>query len=180
MNLVKPMMDYRASYESYIKELGAEERYPFTLDFDSSDFAELIRRLEKFEAGIDMPPGLVPNTTFWLVDDGEILGISNLRHRLNDEIRHCGGHIGLGVRPSRRKQNLGTTLMGLTIDEARHRGIEDIHIHCYKHNQASARMIMANGGVLDSEIRHGTPPERIQRFLVRRPQGATAVRNSRR
>lgn len=168
MKLITPVVDYQASYDSYIRELGGEVRYPFTLDFDASDFAALIRRLENFEAGFDIPPGLVPNTTFWLVDAGEILGVSNLRHHLNDEIRRCGGHIGLGIRPSRRKRNLGTKLMALTIDEARKREIEEIHIHCDKRNQASARMIIANDGVLDSEIHDGVPARTIQRFVVRR------------
>jgi predicted acetyltransferase len=57
-------------------------------------------------------------------------------------------------------------LLSLTIAEARKRGIGELHIHCHKHNEASARMIMANAGVLVSEISDGTSADLIQRWIV--------------
>ena len=83
MKLVLPDTEYEASYSEYIQELGDEERYPFPLDFDHSDFPELIARLDKFRRGDDLPEGFVPATTYWLVDGGEILGVSNQRHNFS-------------------------------------------------------------------------------------------------
>ncbi|AKC85484.1 GNAT family N-acetyltransferase [Pseudoxanthomonas suwonensis] len=164
--LVLPGRGYERSYRGYILELGDEERYPFPLDFEYRDFAALLRRLDEFANGIDIPEGFVPSSTYWLVEGGEIVGVSNLRHRLNERIRQCGGHIGLGIRPSRRGRGFGNALMALTIREARKRGIEDVHIHCHKGNEASARMIVRNGGVLDSEIEDGEPAGIVQRYVV--------------
>lgn len=164
--LIPPTPALEASYRRYIAELGDAERYPFPLDFDHTDFPALLRRLDGLARGIGVPEGFVPSSTFWLVDDGELVGVSNLRHTLNDRIRHCGGHIGLGIRPSCRGRGLGSTLMRLTIDQARARGIGELHIHCHKHNEASARMIIANGGPLHSEITEGEPPEVVQRFVL--------------
>lgn len=164
MQLVLPSREYEQSYREYILELGDEERYPFPLDFDHSNFEELLAKLDKFRKGKDLPDGYVPASTFWLVDRDEILGVSNLRHFLNERIRHAGGHIGLGVRPTRRGQGLGLHLLGLTLQQAYALGITEVHIHCHKVNAPSAKMILANGGHLESEIEDDG--EIIQRYVV--------------
>lgn len=167
--LILPDSGYEHSYRQYIRELGEEERYPFPLDFPHDDFRALLARLEEIASGIGIPEGFVPSSTFWLVEDGELLGVSNLRHYLNDRIRSHGGHIGLGIRPARRGRGLGNLLMALTIGEARRRGIAEIHIHCLQGNIASARTILRNGGVLESESAQGDSPGIIQRYRIPPP-----------
>jgi predicted acetyltransferase len=166
VELVRPSTTYESSYRAYIEELGEEERYPFPLDFDHKDFPALLRRLNDFEAGRNMPEGYVPSSTYWLVENGELVGVSNLRHFLNERIFNAGGHIGMGIRPQARGRGLGNLLLSLTIAEARKRGIGELHIHCHKHNEASAGMIMANAGILVSEISDGTSADLIQRWIV--------------
>lgn len=107
MQLILPNREYEQSYREYILELGEEERYPFPLDFDHSDFEEM-------------------------------------------------RGLGLGVR-----------LLGLTLEKAYEHDIAQIHVHCHKHNVPSARMIIANGGLLDSEIDDGG--EIIQRYVIEAP-----------
>lgn len=167
IKLVQPDRRFQSSYRRYIEELGDEERYPFPMDFDHSDFAQLLARLDEFRNGVNIPEGFVPSTTCWLVQGNELLGVSSLRHHLNERIRHVGGHIGLGIRPSQRGRGLGSLLLQLTIAEAVSKGITDIHVHCYKHNVPSARMIVANGGVLDSELTLDSG-ELVQRYRVAR------------
>lgn len=152
VQLILPSGAYEESYGVYIRELGDEERYPFPMDFDHSDFPSLLAKLENFRNCERIPQEFVPATTYWLVDGGELVGVSNLRRYLNDRLRHSGGHIGLGVRPSYRAKGLGTLLLQLTIEKAIEMGIEQIHIHCDKSNEASARMIRANAGKLESEF----------------------------
>lgn len=50
MQLILPDSKYEASYKKYIKELGDEERYPFPLDFDHSDFSKLLKKLDNFSS----------------------------------------------------------------------------------------------------------------------------------
>ncbi len=152
MKLIKPSIKYQASYLSYIEELGDEERYPFPLDFDHRDFPAMLARIQDFEQGLNLPSGYVPSTTYWMVDGDEIIGVSNLRHHLNDQLKAAGGHIGLGIRPSYRGQKLSIQLLHMTLAKASAIGIKEVHIHCYRDNLASARMIEACGGVLDSEV----------------------------
>ena len=169
MELTLPSQRYEQSYRNYIAELGNEERYPFPLDFEYADFGALLARLENLADGKDLPAGYVPSSTFWLVEAGELTGVSNLRHFLNPQLVHCGGHIGLGIRPSFRRNGLGSLLLGLTIQQASLRGIARVHIHCYKENTASARIILENHGKLQSEIEQGN--QVVQRYTVNASPG---------
>ena len=163
MKLVTPSITYQESYLSYIKELGDEERYPFTLDIEFNNFTTLLKQLDDFASGKNLPEGAVQNSTLWLVDNNEIVGVTNLRHYLNEAITHCGGHIGLSIRPSRRGNGLGNQLMQLSIDHLKMLGVHHIHIHCYKDNEASANAILHCGGILDSEIEDNN--HIVQRYI---------------
>ena len=112
----------------------------------------MLSKINEFEQGVNLPDGSVPSTTYWLVQDNELIGVSNLRHELNKQLTTAGGHIGLGIRPSFRRQGLGIKLLKMTLEQAKNKGINPVHIHCYQDNIASARMIMACGGLFDSEI----------------------------
>jgi len=163
MELVEPAEKYYESYISYIKELGNEERYPFTLDLEFKDFSTYLGQLHDFSIGKNLPTNAVQNTTLWLVEDSHIVGVTNLRHHLNERIRHCGGHIGLSIRPSSRSKGVGSTLMQLSIEQLLVMGVKEIHIHCHKTNVSSAKIILNNGGILDSEITESN--EIVQRYI---------------
>ena len=77
-SLIRPTVEYEESYRSYIRELGDSERYPFPLDYPYDDFQALVTRLNNYSLGIGLPDDLVPNTTFWLVEDGEIKDVVNI------------------------------------------------------------------------------------------------------
>lgn len=164
MKLISPTVEYQDSYISYIKELGSEERYPFPLDFEYEDFVGLLKKLEGYASGTDVPENMVPSSTFWLIQHNEIVGVTNLRHYLNTEIEFCGGHIGLGIRPSFRGKGVGNFLMAESIKKLNSIGVNTIHIHCYKDNLASSAMIIANGGELISEFSEQNKV--IQRYVV--------------
>jgi predicted acetyltransferase len=174
MKLVTPSLNYQESYHSYITELGDEERYPFPLDFAHHDFPAMLAKINHYVLGKNIPNHMVPSTTLWLVDNDDIIGVTNLRHYLNEQIAHCGGHIGLGIRPAYRGKNLGDLLMKLSIEALFERGVENIHIHCYKNNAPSAKVITKNQGILHSEI---TDDEQtIQRYIVKKPSKAISTK----
>lgn len=166
MELILPSAKYQVSYRAYITELGDEERYPFPLDFDHKDFRAMLARIEAFRQGQNLPEGYAASTTYWLIDQDELIGVSNLRHYLTPQIEHAGGHIGLGVRPCYRGKGLGKRLLQLTLEQAQQRGMREIHIHCEKNNAASAAMIIANGGQLHSEITDSAHDSTIQRYRI--------------
>ncbi|MDP2743787.1 MAG: GNAT family N-acetyltransferase [Dehalococcoidia bacterium] len=140
---------------------------PFTLSYPCDDFGALIERLENNSRGIGIPEGFVPHSTFWLVtDEQEVVGVSNLRHALTPGLQREGGSIGYGVRPSRRGRGYASLLLKLTLEKAGAIGLRRVLLTCGKENVASARVILKNGGVLDSEEFIEERNEIVQRFWV--------------
>jgi predicted acetyltransferase len=170
VELVSPHRALEASYRGHVAEFVArgEPFIPFPIGFDLGDFSALLQKLEDCSRGVGIPAGFVPHTTFWLVRGGsEVVGVSNLRHGLTPKSLREGGNIGYGIRPSARGQGLGNEILRLTLDRAAAIGLKEVLLTCDKENVASARVIVRNGGALDSE---GFIEERdvmLQRYWIR-------------
>jgi predicted acetyltransferase len=169
--LVVPSAPYKDSYRALVAEFVArgEPLIPFTLSFPHENFEAFLAQLAGCERGIGIPEDFVPHSTFWLVRGDEVVGVSNLRHALNDKLRAEGGHIGYGIRPSARGQGLGTVILRLTLREAARRGIGRVMLTCAKPNAASAAVIAANGGDLESETYVEARGEVVQRWWIAVP-----------
>ncbi len=97
--------------------------------------------------------GRVPNTVFLALDENErLVGMINIRHRLNDYYEKYGGHIGYGVRPSERGKGYAKQMLAFALVEASKLGLEKVLITCSTHNVASAKTIRHNGGIFESEV----------------------------
>lgn len=96
--------------------------------------------------------GKVPETTYFCLDsDRDIfVGAVTIRHYLTNRLQ-CSGHIGDGIRPSERGKGYATAMIGLALQEAKKLGIHRVLMCCDKHNIASAKSIVRNGGVLENE-----------------------------
>ena len=97
------------------------------------------------------PPHLVTATLYVGLrpKDGRIVGMIDLRHRLNDFLAEFGGHIGYSVRPDERRKGYAKRMLELVLQEARARGLKRVLITCDDDNEGSARTIEANGGVFE-------------------------------
>ena len=168
LNLVAPHRDHKDSYRALVREFTdrGEPLVPFPLSFANENFEAFLAQLAGCVQGIGIPPGFVPHSTFWLMEGGEVVGVSNLRHRLTDALRIEGGHIGYGIRPTARGRGLGREILRLTLVEARRRGIDRVLLTCAKANAASAAVIAANGGRLDSEEFIASRGEVVQRWWI--------------
>lgn len=170
LQLVRPAAHLRDSYRSLLAEFAAsgEELVPFTLAFDNVDFPAFLSRLEDCAAGTGIPEGFVAHSTFWLVRDGvEVVGVSNIRHALTPALRREGGHIGYGIRPSARRQGLGVAILHASLHRAADLGLSSVLLTCSKQNVASARTIMRNRGVLESEAYLADHDDVVQRYWIR-------------
>ena len=166
--LVTPSAAYKDSYRALVAEFvaGGEALVPFPLGFPHENFAAMIAQLQAAAVGIGIPPGFVPHSTFWLLQEGEVVGVSNLRHALTDGLRVEGGHIGYGIRPSARGRGCGREILRQTLQEAARLGIESALLTCAKGNAASAAVIAANGGTLENEEYLPARGEVVQRWWV--------------
>lgn len=172
LRLVTPALDWLPAFLELAREFHAhgEPRYADAL----RDPEAYLRRRAQYAAGVALPPDRVQETTFWLVaGEGEltgpapqILAVSGLRHRLTPPLTEVGGHIGYAVRPSARRQGIGTALLGLTLAEARKLGLARVLITCDVTNTGSARIIQRNGGVLEDERSVPSHPEPVARYWI--------------
>lgn len=131
------------------------------------DFDAWLAQLRKLKDPATTPAGLVPATEYLALDEHEhLVGMTNLRHRLNDYLLTYGGHIGYSVRPSERQNGYATQMLRLTLEKAKERGIEKVRICCDHYNVASAKTIRANGGVLEDEQFDSSDETLTQRYWI--------------
>jgi len=98
-----------------------------------------------------LQPGLVPQTTLWVLDaDGEAVGMVRLRHRLHEKLRFRGGHIGFYIRRDRRGKGYAKEALRLALIELRTLGEERALLTVDQDNAPSIRVIEDNGGRLEN------------------------------
>jgi predicted acetyltransferase len=153
--LIKPTEDYLPSYLEACREFKAKSVRMHSL-MDPDRFHEwrdtLITSFEDARLGRNLREGIVPQTTLWLVEDGEFIGYGNLRHRLTESLERMGGHIGYAIRPSRWGKGYGTWQLKLLLSEAAKLGIREALLTCDDRNIGSYRVMEKNGGVLQDNI----------------------------
>nr|WP_278321322.1 GNAT family N-acetyltransferase [Faecalibacterium sp. OF04-11AC] len=131
------------------------------------DFDAWLANIRALKDPATTPAGFVPATQYLALDEQDhLVGMTNLRHYLNDYLLNYGGHIGYSVRPAERKNGYATQMLRLTLDKARERGIGKVRICCDHYNVASARTIRANGGVLEDELFDSSDGRLTQRYWI--------------
>jgi predicted acetyltransferase len=165
----EPNETFQNSYRELIREFidAGEPLIPFPLTFPNDDFPAFLSRLAAATRGEGLRPGAVAHSTFWLVADHEVVGVSNLRHSLTESLRREGGNIGFGVRPSARQRGYAKELLRHTLLRAGQMGLSEILLTCAKSNVASARTILSQGGIFMSEDYLEDRCEIVQRYQIR-------------
>ena len=154
--LVAPAVTYR---NSYLAARIEDPRLPQAWVADGlvlereADFAEFIRRLgADADPAYPRPPGWVPCTTLWWVEDEEFLARVTIRHELVGSLLTLGGHIGYWVRPSARRRHIGTRAFLACLPYAHELGIDPVLVTCDEDNLGSRRIIEAGGGRFENVI----------------------------
>jgi len=111
-------------------------------------FQEKLKRNVWLAKGIDLEPQLVPQTVYWFYVNDVPVGYGKLRHRLNDQLRLHGGHIGYVIRPSERGRGYAVLLLRELLRAADAIGLADALLTCDEHNTPSRRAIERNGGLM--------------------------------
>ena len=167
--LVSPSAALQDSYRGLVAEVTSlgEKLVPFVLGFEHHDIEAMLVRLAECSRGLALPDGFVAHSTFWLVRDGtDVVGVSNIRHSLTAALRREGGNIGYGIRPSARRQGFGVDILRQSLRRAGELGLTKALVTCARENAASVKIIINNGGVLESEEFFPDRNEVVQRYWL--------------
>jgi predicted acetyltransferase len=162
-SLDRPDLRLRASWAEAVAEFAEAGDFMHGSGlwaFDDLDTSEDGARpvveylLRQADPDVELPEDRVPCTYFWITEDDEFVGYLALRHRLNDWLLEEGGHIGYGVRPSRRREGHATRALALALREAAALGLARVLVTADEDNEGSWRVIEAAGGVQE-DTRNG-------------------------
>ena len=154
------------AYREEFLALGSRMDGTSALD-QYADFDAWLAAIRNLKDPATTPAGLVPATQYLALDEQEhLVGMTNLRHHLNDYLLAYGGHIGYSVLPSQRQNGYATQMLHLTLEKAKERGIAKVRICCDRYNAASAKTIRANGGVLEDELFDSSDGALTQRYWI--------------
>ncbi|MTI65899.1 MAG: GNAT family N-acetyltransferase [Firmicutes bacterium] len=160
LKLVLPTPEYKEKLMDYKRE--------FIESGDSMDGTAGLRNAETFDEWYSafcnnlkeetVRDGLVPATTYMALstDDSRLIGMIDIRHRLNEYLLNYGGHIGYSIRKSERQQGYATEMLALALKKCAELNIKKVLITCDKDNVASAKTIINNDAKLESEIPEGS------------------------
>ena len=152
--LVLPSEEYLAEVRDYREEFlaadssmdgaGPLRRYP-----DPRDWLAAVRAYADPAA---VPEGKVQATQLLCVEEGRVLGMIQIRHRLNEYLRLYAGHIGYSVRPSARRQGVAAWMLAAALPFCRQIGLGRVMIACAPWNEGSRKTILKNGGVYEKTV----------------------------
>ena len=124
------------------------------------DIEKWHRNVILFEKEDTLPPGYSIGIEYAYLRDGEVAGLIDLRPKATEHVylSRFGGHIGYSVRPSLRKQGIGTRMLKDMLKVCKDEyHLEKVLITCVEGNVGSKKVIMNNGGILEGKIFY--PPE---------------------
>ena len=169
LELVTPTLDLEATCR--VCEAAFAAVGEVFLGRSAADWPAFVHRSAEEAAGRPATPDRVPQTVFILTrvapnGGRDALGVSKLRHYLTPTLEDIGGHIGYGIRPDERGKGYGTQILALTLPYARALGLARVLLTCDTDNIRSARVILANGGVLTSEGLSPLRGARVSRYWI--------------
>jgi len=147
-------------YNSQINGTGGLYRY--------NNYDEWLLKVAEDLNLLNIPEDKVPASTYFFIRmaDEKIVGMINIRHKLNEFLLNEGGHIGYCIRPTERKKGYATLMLKLGLQKCRELNLNKVLITCDKINVASSKVIRNNNGILENEIYSDTFSEVIQRYWI--------------
>lgn len=153
MELIRPAVSFLDSYQIALAEFARDGVSGFWHSFGAiGDPGEYVRRISHYTHRSGKNGGAVPASVNWLVDDGEFIGHTCIRHQLNEALEQHGGHIGYAIRPSKHRQGYGTAILKRALPITKSLGIRRALVTCAHDNTASRKIIENNGGVFADEV----------------------------
>lgn len=130
-----------------------------------TNMTKYITLCKQNEQGLDLKKHLVPCTQFGAFNhQGQLVGMCNVRHQLNDLWLNVGGHIGYSVHPNFRRQGIATFMLQEALKYCRYLHLKKVLLTCLEDNEASKKTILKCGGVYE-DTRYFNQ-ERVERYWI--------------
>jgi predicted acetyltransferase len=171
IKLVIPKKEHENEAKMFAKEV-------MQIDGDGIHGSSDLYETESFELWLDnisrnaageTVNNLSPSDTLFAIRecDNKIIGIINIRHRLNNDFMLTyGGHIGYTVRPGERCKGYATQMLRLALKCCINLGIKRVLLTCDPINNASCRVIESCNGVIENEIPYENSTELVRRYWI--------------
>jgi len=171
LNLIQLTPEWREELLDLARDFHAagDTRFNGLLKGSDETFFIFLQNLAEESREDDLPPGVVPQTTFWLVrDEKTLLGFSRLRHRMADTLLEKGGQISVEIRPSERGKGYEDALLRLTLAQAAAMGLSEVRLTCAEEDTETAARIEAAGGewVETRTLRRSSRQIRLYRLVT--------------
>lgn len=157
----------------------AEYRERFLCSGDTMDGTSNLARYEDIEKWhlntllyediMTVPPGYSIAFEYAYVDEDEVVGMVNIRpDALNHPyLKTYGGHIGYSIRPDKRRNSLGTSMLKDALGICKKDfNLKKVLITCLKENVGSRKVIINNGGIFESELFYPPEDKYIERYWI--------------
>lgn len=142
---IEYIMEFRV-YDSPINGAGSLQRY-----YDNYE-----GWLEKLDLDRNSPvtKEKVPAETYFLVreEDNKIIGMSNIRLELNEDLKKSGGHIGYAIRPTERRKGYNKINLYYALQVLQNHGVKEAMLDCNIDNYGSENTMKALGGRYDRTV----------------------------
>lgn len=158
IELKKPNIDCKARVLAFKKEfLDNKEELRGTAFLEvTEEFEDWLNVLKKNFDPDTVMEGYVPASTYMVLnDDNEIIGMVDIRHKLNEHLEKFSGNISYSIAKKFRNQGYATEMLRKAIDICQVYGIDDVLVTCDKTNLAGIRTIEKNNGKFENEIDRG-------------------------
>lgn len=167
LKFVTPDISRKADLLAYRHEILLADR-----DFDGcaglGNFPEIedwLLRLAMMTPGAAVR-GYFPTLVYLAYDDGELVGMLNIRLSNDSDLRRYAGHIGYNVRPSMRHRGTAHEMLEYAVKICRANGISEPTVCTEKGNLPSQKTALSCGFVRDGEekLKNG---DIIVRFILK-------------
>ena len=171
VKLVLPTKKYENSYYELIDSAKKNYEYEQLGNArlkENETFSDMLKRLSERRRGININENDVASEGYFIINNEEIVGIVDLRQRLNKNYFTRLGHVTIFIKREERNKGYATEALKLAKKKYAQKYVTDILISCYTDNYAFRRVIEKNGGVLKSTYLDKIiyTPKEVSKYII--------------
>ncbi len=171
LKLILPTKKYSAQIEKYKQDfLRANSSFDGTNTLKTDDIDTWLKRCNDHRHGFNLPEGFVPATQYVCIRkaDDKLVGMLQIRHKLNDFLLNFGGHIGDSIAVDERGKGYGKQILRLGLQKCKNMGMKKVLITCKDDNVASRKCILACGGKFEDKRQLSDPQNKDNGVVLER------------